>query len=241
MYKIRSRFYKKGDMVFISHLDLVRVLERAFRRANIPMAYTQGYNPHPIMAFATALGVGISSEGEYIDIEVEKEIPLEDFMGRLNQALPEGLKIITSKYISKKAESLMSVINYSIYLVKLPFTEEVGVEELKNRLEEFTKLEEIIQVKEQKKKHRFKQPKTKEVNIRNSIVDIEIVQVEEKEAILKMTLAAGSNGNLKPEIVVEKFKEINGMPIELQEVRVQRLELLTDLNPQHLTPLDIDV
>ena len=119
MITMRSRFHKKDDMIFISHLDLIRVFERAIRRANIPVAYTQGFNPHPIIAFATALGVGVASEGEYIDVKLYDKISSEIFMNKLNSVLPAGLKIIKSKIITGKAKSLMSVICSSTYLVKL--------------------------------------------------------------------------------------------------------------------------
>ncbi|AOY76860.1 TIGR03936 family radical SAM-associated protein [Clostridium formicaceticum] len=241
MYRIRSRFHKKGDMIFISHLDLVRLFERAFRRGNIPISYTQGYNPHPIMAFATALGVGVSSEGEYIDIEIEEKLDLKDFMERLNHVLPEGLCITKSKYISQKEDSLMSVIQYSSYIVKVVFEKEVPEEILQEKLEEFLSLEEIIEVKEKKKKNYHKRSNKKQVqqvNIRPYILSIKVFKIVEKEVLLKMTLATGSSGNLKPEVVVKKFGEVAELQVNLEKTRVHRLELLTQIKPHDLTPLD---
>lgn len=242
MYKIRSKFCKKGDMVFISHLDLIRLFERAFRRSNIPISYTQGYNPRPIMAFATALGIGISSEGEYMDIEIENKVDTKDFMDRLNSVLPEGIAIIESKYISKNENSLMSIINYSIYNVKVTFDEEIEEEIFKNKLKDFLDFKEIIDIREKKRKGKYKRSNKKEfqeINIRNHIKAVELVAIEGSEVILNMILATGSNGNLKPEVVIAKLKEYMMLGINIGKTRINRLELFTEITPRYLTPLDI--
>ena len=241
MYKIRSKFYKKEDMIFISHLDLVRIFERAFRRAYIPISYTQGFNPHPIMAFATALGVGISSESEYIDIELNEKIDLIEFMDRLNNQLPKGLKIIKSQYISKDEVSLMATIQYSSYVVKVNLTEKINEKELKCKLKSFLELKEIKDLKTIKKKKGFKKTNKnhiKEINIRPLIKELSLIKKENNEVLLMMLLSAGSSGNLKPETVVKKFQEEMRISINLEKVRVNRLELFKEIEPQPLTPLD---
>ncbi|SNS35003.1 radical SAM-linked protein [Anaerovirgula multivorans] len=242
MYRIRSKFYKKDDMIFISHLDLVRLFERAFRRARIPIAYTQGFNPHPIMAFATALGIGISSEGEYIDIEVTEKIELKEFMDRLNNVLPKGLEVINSQYISKDQDSLMAIIQFSSYAVKIILTEKIDLEELKDKLNSFLDLKEIIEIKEKKKKKSYKKSyknQVQEINIRDHIKHINIVKKEDNQVLLDMLLATGSSGNLKPETVVKKLQEKMELPIELDKTRVHRIELFKEIEPHFLTPLDI--
>ncbi|SES74666.1 radical SAM-linked protein [Natronincola peptidivorans] len=242
MYRIRSKFYKTGDMVFISHLDLVRLLERAFRRGNIPISYTQGFNPHPIMAFATALGIGTSSEGEYMDIEVDEKIQLSKFMDSLNMVLPKGLEVITSKYIAKDNKSLMSIIQYSSYTVKVVFQEKMKEEVVNNILCKFLSLEEIIEIKEKKNKNKFKKSYKNEIqekNIRMQIKNLEVLRIQDNEVVLKMLLATGSSGNLKPETVIKKLQEIMGLQIEPEKTRVHRLELLVEIEPKSLTPLDI--
>ncbi|SDK57804.1 TIGR03936 family radical SAM-associated protein [Natronincola ferrireducens] len=241
MHRIRSRFYKKGDMVFISHLDLIRLFERAFRRANIAISYTQGYNPHPIMSFATALAIGVASEGEYIDIEITEPMDLEDFANKLNKVLPEGLRIIKSQYIPKNADSLMSIIKYSIYSVKVIFSNQTTEEVLKEELKGFLNLEEIIDIKEKKRKNNYKKSNKSQVqriNIRDYIHDIEVIEVKENIAIIKMILATGSTGNLKPETVINKLDEMTKLDINKDKVRIHRHDLLTKINPAHLTPLD---
>ncbi|MCK9267537.1 MAG: TIGR03936 family radical SAM-associated protein [Alkaliphilus sp.] len=243
MVTMRSRFYKKGDMVFISHLDLIRVFERAIRRAGIPVAYTQGFNPHPIMAFATALGIGVASEGEYIDIQLSDDMDSELFMSSLNSVLPDGLKIIRSKKISNKAKSLMSIVCSSIYLVKLKTKRLLNETDIKQYIEVLIDREVIIELKQKKQKrgHRNKKPEFREINIRPFIRDIELFSLDEHEILLKMHLAAGSRENLKPEVVVDKLYELAGLPIEQYETRIKRLDLFADIEDKFMTSLDEDV
>ncbi len=236
MYKIRSRFTKKGDLIFISHLDLVRVFERAMRRANIPISYSQGFNPHPIMAFATALGVGVTSEAEYIDIQLDEKIELNDFIDRINAVMPDGLKIIKSKYIESTEDSLMAILKRSIYLVKVNLISELKEEFIIEQLSKFIDNEEIIEIKEKKKKNkdRYKRERNKvqETNIRPLINELMLFSVQGKELILKMNLVTGSVGNLKPETVMRKLEELTEIPMLLDSVRINRLELLKEQKGQ---------
>ncbi|SCY15425.1 TIGR03936 family radical SAM-associated protein [Alkaliphilus peptidifermentans] len=238
MFRLRARFSKNEDLIFISHLDLMRVFERAMRRANIPISHTQGFNPHPIMAFATALGLGISSAAEYIDIQLDEEIQTESFVDRLNNVLPNGLKIIQCTYISSKEESLMAVIKRSVYLVKVSLQTPISKEELTTELERFTGLEEIVLIKEKKKKGRKNQKTVQHVDIRPNIYSIELLSLEEEQAIFKMNLAAGSVGNLKPEIVIEKLMELTQLQINLESMRIHRLELFKEVEGTFVTPLE---
>lgn len=243
MITMRSRFYKKGDMVFISHLDLIRVFERAIRRADIPVAYTQGFNPHPIMAFATALGIGVASEGEYIDIQLSDDMNSELFMNKLNSVLPEGLKIIKSKAITNKVKSLMSIICSSTYLVKLKTKKLLNETDIKQHIKNLLDREIILELKQRKQRRgrRNKKPEFREINIRPFIKSIELFSLNEHEVLLKMHLAAGSQGNLKPEVVVDKLHELIDLPIEQYETRVKRLDLFVDREDEFITPLDEDV
>ena len=88
--RIAARF-KKGEQVrFVSHLDVQRMFQRSFRRAGIPVAYSQGFNPHPLTSFATALSVGCSSDAEWIDVKLDRDMSLTEFSMKLNSALPNG-------------------------------------------------------------------------------------------------------------------------------------------------------
>lgn len=233
MYRIRMRFTKTDNMRFISHLDLVRLMERALRRANVPLAFSQGFNPHPKISFATALSVGVASEGEYMDIEIEKEMDLQNFQDKMNGELPQGITILQCKYVDNKTKALMATVEFSSYVVKCPLEKEFSTEALQNAVDDFMDLREIFNHKIIKKKREIK---TKEENIRPLIKSMEVIQGDGLKFILKTMIATGSKGNLKPELLIQKFKEITKIPILLDKVRVHRLDLY-GIKDDQLTPL----
>lgn len=229
MFKIRSKFYKKEDMVFISHLDLLRLFERAMRRAQIPIAYSQGFNPHPIMAFATALGMCVSSDSEYIDITLYENIDEKSFKDRLNKVLPEGLKIVESKQVPLKEPSLMSIVKSSSYLVRFLLEVEINKNIFEEKLKEFVNLDTIL-IKKEKRKRKGNRwvNKVQEINIRESIWSIELASIENREVILRMRLTAGEVGNLKPEILIEELINYVNMKYNKDSLRIHRINLLNE-------------
>ena len=139
--KLRLRFKKEGLARFISHLDLMRTFERAFRRAELPIAFSQGFNPRPKMTFASALSVGISSSSEYLDVEFSEDVSASDVALKLNPALPEGIKVTDVK-MADEAISL-SMLNGAKYVVRLALNE-VDLEELKKSTKGLLEQKEII-------------------------------------------------------------------------------------------------
>lgn len=93
MYKFEFIFTKTGYMKYISHLDLMRLLMRVFRRAELPIKMTEGFNPHPKLSMKRALKLGLESDSEEASIVLTKEIDCDEFKRRLNVQLPEGIEI----------------------------------------------------------------------------------------------------------------------------------------------------
>ena len=91
--KARIKFRKYGALRFIGHLDVMRFFQKVMRRADIPIAFTGGYSPHMIMSFASPLGIGLSSDGEYFDIELTAPISSSEAMRRMNKACVEGIEV----------------------------------------------------------------------------------------------------------------------------------------------------
>ncbi|WP_129596880.1 TIGR03936 family radical SAM-associated protein [Anaerophilus nitritogenes] len=235
MYKIRIRFTKKEWMIFISHLDLLRLIERALRRAKVSLSFSQGFNPHPKISFATALALGVSSDGEYMDIEVEEEIDLQWLKKTMNEELPEGIEVLGCKYIPIKSKALMAFVEYSTYRVRCPLIQKIEEDDIKKRIENFMNEEEIWIEKIINKKGR---KQNKSVNIRPLIEKIELANYEEDNCVLKMMLKTGSQGNIKPDIVIEKLGDIS---IDLTKIRIHRLELYGLEDERVVTPLDVTV
>ena len=104
--KLRIKFTKSGVMVFIGHLDMMRYFQKAMRRADIDIAYSQGFNPHQIMSFALPLGVGVYSDGEYLDIEANSITSSEDMCKRLNEVMVDGVTVESVKLLADNAVRL---------------------------------------------------------------------------------------------------------------------------------------
>ena len=216
-------------MKFIGHLDIMRYFQKAIRRAEIPIAFTSGYSPHMIMSFANPLGVGLTSDGEYFDIELTEPIASREAVKRLNEQMVDGMEIVSFVQIpdDKKSKG-MSIVAGADYLssVKngsLP-------ENLAEKLEAFYVQNEICVVKKTKKSE-------KEVDIRPMIYKLEC-----RNGKIYMRVAAGSVQNLKPELVTEAFVRYLGMDAEEVTFTHHRLETFAESEDAEgkmiLVPLD---
>ena len=104
-----------GKMIYIGHLDIMRYFQKALRRADVDLAYTQGYNPHPILSFAAPLGVGITSCGEYADLEVNSSGSSKEMLARLNEVMVPGMEIIDYRVLPDDAKNAMSCVAAADY------------------------------------------------------------------------------------------------------------------------------
>lgn len=232
MCKILAKFTKQDRMKFLSHLELISVIERAFRRANIPLKFSQGFNPHPKISFAAPLSVGVSSESEYLTVEIQDEIDIEEFKNKVNLQLPKGMKFIKCKYIDQKSKSLMSIVEDATYIAKCFIEASYDLNEINIILKNFLNKEEILFKKIGKRN------KEKIINIRKYIKNIIVLSKEDNEIIFKMTVSTGSQGNLKPHILIEKLVELEGIKIDLEKLRVHRLEIFSSKGEKALVPID---
>ncbi|KPU27862.1 radical SAM protein [Caloranaerobacter sp. TR13] len=236
MSTIRVKFSKKDEMKYISHLDLMRLFQRAFRRAGIPVRYSQGFNPHPKFSLATALPIGVTSDGEYMDVELENDIDKDEFIKRLNDVLPRGVRILSSKYI-KTGKSLMSLIEWSDYVIEFCTTDGISKEDMENCIREILKKDEIY-IKKVKIKN--KKETIKEVDIRSSIKNLNLLVVEDKRIIIRTTLKSGSKGNLKPKYIIDIINKTGNIEIVDDSIKIHRLELYSQKNGNLVSPLNCE-
>lgn len=108
--KIRIKFSKQGHMKFIGHLDTMRYFQKVMRRANVDICYSEGFSPHQKMSFAAPLGVGIVSNGEYFDIEVNSTDSSNEMIKRINEANVEGIEVLKYKLLDDNAKNCMAII-----------------------------------------------------------------------------------------------------------------------------------
>jgi radical SAM-linked protein len=117
--RIRITFIKQGALRYTGHLDLHKLWERAARRAELPLAYSQGFHPQPKMNMAAALPLGFSSRCEVMDMKLERDIPLHDLPARLNTTLPSGLQVVGVEQVDERAPALQTRVTAAEYEVTL--------------------------------------------------------------------------------------------------------------------------
>ena len=199
--KIRIQFAKYGKMVFIGHLDVMRFFQKALRRADVDLVYTQGFSPHPVLSFAAPRGVGITSCGEYADIEVQSTGSSEEMIRRLNAVMVPGMEILDYRQLPDDVPNAMSSVEAADYC--LTFRDGAAPEDPAAYLDafrEFLAKPEIIIEKPTKKGSRT-------VDLKTLVYDFclkEKSEIGEGPAIF-LQVCAGSGNNLKPELVMETF------------------------------------
>jgi len=112
IFSYRVRFTKTGKMRFLSHHDLMRLFERALRRTGLPLRMTEGYNPHPVIAFPTALGLGIESLDEILEFELTSWASPRGIEKQLGEQLPEGVTIASAEAFDRKQRSFVNFVEY---------------------------------------------------------------------------------------------------------------------------------
>jgi radical SAM-linked protein len=139
--RIRITFVKQGALRYTGHLDLHKLWERAARRAELPLAYSQGFHPQPKMNMAAALPLGFSSRCEVMDMRLERDIPLGDLPTRLNGTLPSGLQVVAVEQVDEKEPALQTQVASAEYEVIL--TEPVNEAELTQKIASVMELQTI--------------------------------------------------------------------------------------------------
>ena len=223
--KARIKFRKYGSMKFIGHLDIMRFFQKVMRRADIPIAFSGGFSPHMIMSFANPLGVGVTSDGEYFDIELAEEIDMNAAVDRMNQVMVEGMEIVNMVSISdEKKRTGMTIVAAADYLSTL--RKGAFPCDWKEKAEGFISQEHIYIVKKTKKSE-------KEVDIKPMIYKFGI-----QEDSVYMLVATGSVENLKPELVMQAFSQYLGVDPETLAFAHHRLDVYADEGKKEFVSLD---
>ncbi|EPR09309.1 TIGR03936 family radical SAM-associated protein [Ruminiclostridium papyrosolvens] len=229
---IRVKFKRGDEVKFISHLDLMKVFERAIRRARLPIAYSQGFNPHPGMVFGLPLGVGVTSEAEYGDFEItDDEMSPQEFADRLNLQLPKGIEVLSAKKKVSK-QNIMATIAASEYIVIVGTPAESSQKTLKAAIDKYLSQEEIV-VKKRTKNG------VKDTDIRGMIFDLNFeLQPCGTFNIIRFTalVSAGSKANLKPDLLIESLCGYLGIEYEID--RIHRTKLFVRSQDQLLDPME---
>lgn len=264
--KARIKFQKYGAMKFIGHLDVMRYFQKAFRRAEFDNVYSKGFSPHQVMSFAAPLGVGLTSDGEYLDVELNSSDSPEVMINRLNEVMVEGVHItgfrnLLDREENKKAVTAMSLVSSADYLVSLKdgYSLDASIhsqEDFEKAFRNFISQNEIIIGKKTKTKetqvdikpmitlaafneteYRTELQNNRKTGNKETISSV--ADVYDNGIKVYLQLDTGSAANLKPELVMEAFCEYQGLPYNKFAWQVHRIEVYTrEEESGKLVPLD---
>lgn len=227
--KIRIRFRKYGLMKFIGHLDIMRFFQKAIRMSGIDICYSEGFSPHQIMSFAAPLGVGLTSDGEYLDIEVHTSPSSKEAVAALNAVMPEGMEITGYVQLPEQSKTAMSIVSAADYEIWYKQEEEMPqklleYEALKRMLQEFfEKPDEVLVTKKTKKSEKV-------MDLKKLVYDFCILPPQERffdRPAFYLNVCTGSTDNIKPELVLEAFYAFLELEFDPYAVQIHRRDVYT--------------
>lgn len=216
--KLRIKFSKHGVLRFIGHLDVMRYFQKAIRRAGIDIAYTTGFSPHQIMSFAAPLGVGLESNGEYMDIEVNTLTSSRELTDALNAHMVDGIQVLEVRLLPDSAGNAMASVAAARYTVAFwegyqPCFLTCSV------VSDFLGQNKIIVTKKTKKSESTFDMKPY----------IYACSYNEKNNTISLTVDASSAGNIKPVLVVKALFDYSGQELDEFGLLITREETYTNV------------
>ncbi|MBR2024666.1 MAG: TIGR03936 family radical SAM-associated protein [Clostridia bacterium] len=190
---IRIKFSKKGNLMYISHLDLSKTMQRIMVRANVDIWYSEGFNPQPRVVFAVPLPVGVESDCEFLDIKINSPMEIDEIKQRISKNFPDEMKVI-DVYVPEVKFKHISFIDYTIKFSS-PKINENTVESIKNLFEKECNVTKIT-----------KSGNEKIVNLCEFINSFKVESIE-NEIVINTILCADSEKYLNPELLIEAIKK----------------------------------
>jgi radical SAM-linked protein len=192
--RLRITFAKRPEIKYISHLDLVLVWERAFRRAQLPLAYSQGFNPRPKIQVAAGLPVGTTGSAEILDVIITEQVDPAELLERIRTTLPRGVAIHFAAEVPLKTASLQHLLRQAEYRVIVETN--LPAQELTSRIQALLAANQVIQTRRRRQLE-------EKFDLRPWLHDLRLESVADNQARLFMRLTAGQFGNLRPEEVLK--------------------------------------
>ena len=212
--KVRIKFKKYGSLMYISHLDLSRTMQRIMVRAGIDIWYSEGFNPQPRIVFAAPLPVGVESECELMDIKINSPMECDEIKRRLNESFPAEMEVLEVYFPEVKMKEI-AYIDYEIRINSTKISDQV-CEKLENMFSN-----DLFVMKKSKGNE-------KEINIKEYINSFS-AKLEGKEIVIRTVLCSGGDKNLNPELLVDTIRKntelLNGSPLE-EYYSVMRRQIL---------------
>lgn len=213
------KFSKQGYICYTSHLDMLRLFKRAFKKAGVKLSYSKGFNPHPKMGFAQPLSLGYSSIAEYLEFETETPYKPEELKALMESQMPEGVCIFQCEETGAQKKSMAARTEAAEYILAIP-TGSPPEKDANTLCREFLDQKEILVKKKQKKSKAYK-----DVDIRSKIRSLNAV-AEGEVLIFTALLDSGSNSNLSPELLITALVRFLGIKTDRSEMDVMRTKLI---------------
>lgn len=187
-------YHKKDAVAYISHLDVQRTLQRAFRRAEIPLAYSNGFNPHPLMSFASALGTGSTSDAEWFEVQIDGVMDPADFVKRVNRHVPPDFFLSDAMEAPEKFGTLSALTRGAEYLVLVNSDKSFDVQTLQNTIRDMLSGEIIV--------NKRTKSGIKPVDIRPQIIRVSVERIAGDSFVLRIRGKLQADGGLRTELFV---------------------------------------
>lgn len=207
------KYERREDVRFISQLDILRTVHRALRRADIPVAYSEGFNPQPKVSFGFALSVGLVSFGEYMDIHLTCDISPEDFIRRMNDVMPKGIRLTDAAAAGDKTPKMGKMIDCARF--ETVFACE-NAEKLKTKINEFFMQDNIIIERHTKKG-------TSQADIKNYIYSSTLQMVDDKHVKLTTVQALSEEMSVRVDDVMSAIVRLADMDIVGSSIKLDTL------------------
>ena len=217
LYKYRAEITKGEELRYVSHLDYANIFLRAFDRAKLPMAYSEGFNPHMKVAFASALSLGVTSRAEYMDFELEREVAQPEVWDKLKAQLPPGVEVRELKLLHEKAPALMAQTDEARYSLLVPY--DGTEEEAKAAVSAYNKAPEAIY-------NRVTPKKKREIETKQYMLKPVTVECLEGGIKLDFDISVTPEGSVKPLEVFTVIVESFNLKANPAQARIERTGLL---------------
>lgn len=216
MIKLRVKFSKNGPIKFIGHLDVMRYFQKAIRRADVDIKYSEGFSPHQVLSFAQPLSVGATSDGEYLDMTVNSMVSTSDIMNRLNNVMNEGIEILAVEELPENAEKAMTTSYAAKYKVRFR-------DSLKPSFDWISEMEKYL---EADKLPAMKKTKSgeKEIDMKHMIFDYSFDREDDSATFL---LSMSSVETLKIALLFEYFFKSLGEEFNPLALAIHRIDIYT--------------
>ncbi len=231
MNKYLLSFYKQGNMRFISHLDLQRLFFRAIRKAELPVAYSNGYNPHQKVNIVQPLSLGFEAENELFEITLTEHFSPKELAEALNRSMPEGIRFFRCKEISPEIVNLSKYSEYALY--------EASVKGNKADFERLNTKEFLSQPRIMVFKRDKKTKEMVEKDVKDMVGSLEKAEWKDERYVLRLMVKCASNTSLNPANLLEALHQFYNIPYNGDDTIVNRKNLLSTKDNQFIDLYDL--